>query len=66
MTIEDFWNQAFLSALIRLPAQDAKKEADTALQIGIDHWQSKNLSWATYPPLWQAQDMAHVPRRKEG
>jgi hypothetical protein len=62
MTIEDFWNQAFLSALTRCPAGEAKLEADVALQICIEHWQSKNLTWAPYPPLWQNQDVARIPK----
>ena len=38
MTIEEFWNQAFISCLIRLPAEEAKTEAtkqrrlDTAVE----------------------------------
>lgn len=41
MKIEDFWNQAFISALARLPANDAKAEADQALQLCIKHWQGE-------------------------
>jgi hypothetical protein len=62
MTIEDFWNQAFLAALGRLPATQAKKEADTATKLCVEHWQSNATTWA--PPTlrrWQAQDVCHVP-----
>lgn len=64
MSIEEFWNQAFLSALARCSVEDAKKEADAALEVCIGHWQEKNLTWATYPPLWQTLDVARVPKRK--
>lgn len=38
MKIEDFWNAAFLAALHRLPVAQAKKEADLATDVCIDHW----------------------------
>lgn len=42
MTIEEFWNQAFLAALHRLPVPQAKLEADEATNTCIDHW---HLNW---------------------
>ena len=39
MTVSDFWHSAFLSALARLPAQEAKIEADLSLKIAAEHWQ---------------------------
>ena len=40
MKISDFWNQAFISCLGRLPAQEARAEADKALEIALEHWQA--------------------------
>ena len=39
MKISDFWNQAFISCLGRLPADEARAEADKALAIAFEHWQ---------------------------
>lgn len=62
MTIEDFWNQAFLAALGRLSAAQAKKEADTATKLCVEHWQSNATTWApTTLRRWQSQDVCHVP-----
>lgn len=67
MRIEEFWNSAFLSALTRLPADEAKTEADKATQICIAHWQSHALTWA--PPerrrRWQSLDVCRVPLSNE-
>lgn len=60
MTIEQFWNQAFLSSLTRLPAEEAKEEADKALDICIHHWNSKCYDWAPVPQLWQEQHVGYV------
>ena len=38
MKISDFWNQAFISCLGRLPAEEARAEADKALAIAFEHW----------------------------
>lgn len=65
MTIEEFWNRAFLASLTRLQADEAKEEADKALQLCIDKWQGNNMNWALYPPLWQKQDVAHVPKLRD-
>lgn len=63
MKIEDFWNQAFLSALGRLPALEAKDEADKATELCIEFWRSNRLNWAPLNILrWQEQDIADVPR----
>lgn len=63
MTIEQFWNQAFLAALTRLPADDAKLEADKATQLCIEHWQSNIYHWAPeHPRRWQDQTIGDVPR----
>lgn len=52
MTIEEFWNRAFLAALCRLPVADAKKEADEATQVCIDHWHAN----------WQNRSYENAPR----
>lgn len=62
MTIEDFWNQAFLSALTRCPAEEAKEEANRALEICIEHWQERNQTWSGMPILWQQQQVGHVAK----
>lgn len=66
MKIEKFWNQAFLAALARLPAGEAKKEADTATELCIAFWRENRMNWA---PLsikrWQEQDVTDVPKRYE-
>ncbi|HGO6128946.1 TPA: hypothetical protein ACK3RK_007544 [Burkholderia cepacia] len=47
MTIEEFWNQAFLSSLTRLAVDDAKKCADEALEIALTHWKNTPMRTAT-------------------
>ncbi|AQR69860.1 hypothetical protein BZG29_17155 [Janthinobacterium sp. LM6] len=39
MTVSEFWHQAFLAALHRVPADQAKVEADLATSASIEHWQ---------------------------
>lgn len=43
MKASTFWNRAFLAALHRLPAQEARDEADTAIQLAIDQWTDEAL-----------------------
>lgn len=61
MTIEEFWNSAFLAALSRLSPKDAKKAADEATQLCIDHWHANcyNYSPSNFP-LLQDVDIANV------
>ncbi len=47
MTIEEFWNNAFLAALGRLPVVEAKKEADLATKTCIEHW---HRNWENRSP----------------
>jgi len=62
MKIQDFWNQAFLAALTRLPAGEAKEEAHRATQLCIEQWQSQRFHWAPQNlRSWQEQDICHVP-----
>lgn len=60
MTIQDFWNQAFIANMQRLPPEEAKKAADQALEICIQHWHSKCYEWAPAPQLWQEQHVGYV------
>lgn len=60
MTIEDFWNQAFLSCLTRLPAEEAMIEADKATEICILHWNNLHLKYQQPPTKWQKQDIVKV------
>jgi len=63
VNIEDFWNAAFLAALSRLPAKQAKKEADVALDLCVVHWQEHFHHWAPqYKTRWQEQQVANVPK----
>lgn len=50
MSIEEFWNKAFIASLHRLPPNEAKDAADEALKICLEHWMSKRTEWA---PLWR-------------
>lgn len=62
MNIESFWNQAFLSCLARLPAAEAKEEADKATDMCISHWQSKACDYSPdNATLWQDQLVGKVP-----
>lgn len=62
MNIESFWNQAFLSCLARLPAEEAKEEADRATDMCISHWQSKASDYSPdNATLWQDQLVGKVP-----
>ena len=60
MTIEDFWNQAFLACLSRVPAEDARKEADKALRICLEHWIAHKSKYSAIPPLWQKQEVSDI------
>jgi hypothetical protein len=57
MTIEEFWNQAFLAALNRVAAKEAKIEADTATELCILHWQELKYKYYQPPMKWQRQDI---------
>ncbi|MBB4129651.1 hypothetical protein VDG03_19380 [Xanthomonas campestris pv. raphani] len=63
MTIEEFWNQAYLAALSRVPPQQAKANADEATEICIAHWQeyAHRISDPRFS-LWQAQPISGVPK----
>lgn len=61
MTISKFWNQAFIAALARLPAEEAKLEADKALSIAIAHWQAVKGVNGNVVPIW----ILHADQRLE-
>lgn len=52
MKISDFWNQAFIASLGRLPIAEAKKEADEALAVAIAHWQDVMKERGAVVPVW--------------
>ncbi|MEN4785978.1 hypothetical protein ABEH33_07160 [Pantoea agglomerans] len=60
MTIEDFWNKAFIACLARLPVDEAKKEADSALNICIKHWDDKKDKFIPFHNKWQSQKVGEV------
>lgn len=63
MTIEEFWNQAFLASLARLPVEEAKTEADKATEACVIHWQSHIYhNSSARPARWQDQSIGNVPR----
>lgn len=69
MTIEEFWNAAFLAALGRLPVARAKKEADAATNACIRHWHANRFNWDSgNMPLMQDLDIAkcHKPADARG
>ena len=66
MTIEDFWNQAFLASLTRLSPECAKISADQALEICLRHWDSCSQKRAAGTwPKWQDQNVgnAFIPEK---
>ncbi|MDY4386411.1 hypothetical protein [Pectobacterium aroidearum] len=60
MTIEEFWNQAFIACLTRLPVDKAKKEADSALNMCIKHWDSNKEKYTPFYNKWQNQNVGGV------
>ncbi len=63
MTIEEFWNQAYLAALSRVPPQQAQVDANEATEICIAHWQehAHRISDPRFS-LWQTQPISGVPK----
>lgn len=61
MKIEDFWNQAFIAALSRLPPEEAKGNADLATQLCIEHWHANRNHTATPRRVaWKDEDISEV------
>lgn len=63
MKIEEFWNKAFIAALSRLPADQAKAEADLATRLCIRHWQDNRYHWAPgsgFTRKWQSEKIENV------
>lgn len=52
MTISDFWHRAFLAALNRLSADEAKAEADLALKMAAGHWAAVKAQEGHVFPKW--------------
>lgn len=61
MTIEEFWNRAFLACLSRLGVEDAKKEADKAMQVCIEHWKGHQYNWIPRSLPWKDQLIGSCP-----
>ncbi|MBW8373635.1 hypothetical protein [Stenotrophomonas sp.] len=63
MKIEDFWNNAYLACLARLPPEDAEKQASEATNRCIEFWQSnmERRGLHTSAPFWKDQDVTWVP-----
>lgn len=41
MKVSEFWNHAFLAAMSRVPASEAKAEADAATELCLQHWRGQ-------------------------
>lgn len=63
MKIQDFWNNAYLACLARVPPEDAEKQATEATNRCIEFWQSnmERRGVPTSAPLWKDQDITWVP-----
>lgn len=55
MTISDFWNQAFLAALHRLPVDAARQEASKATVACLEYWREQRNDFI--PVLSRRQDV---------
>lgn len=44
MKVSEFWNQAFLAALARVPSSEAKEEADAATDLCLRHWRGHSCN----------------------
>jgi len=68
MNVEEFWNSAYIAALTRLPARAARREADLATELCIEHWRSHRRHWEpAYVTMWKDQDVTEaVPNRHPG
>ena len=53
MTVSDFWHGAFIAALARLPAEEAKAEADKATALAVAHWQTMMQQHGIVVPVWR-------------
>jgi hypothetical protein len=60
MTIQDFWNQAFLAALSRLPAEEASAEAEKATRICIERWSQTKNGPTVYKPVLTPLELVDV------
>lgn len=67
MKIAEFWTQAYLAALTRLPAELASREADLATEQCIKRWQLKTYRWnANYAVDWQNACIFSLPATDAG
>lgn len=62
MKIKEFWNQAFLASLTRVPPDQAALDADDATELCIRKWQVHARDWVEPGDLlWQEQVITNVP-----
>ncbi|WP_191091311.1 hypothetical protein [Xanthomonas sontii] len=67
MKVEQFWNKAFLAALTRLPADEAKAEADKATELCIKRWQSFTHGWRpSHIERWRRKNIFKLPPTLQG
>lgn len=60
MTIEEFWNHAFIACLNRKTPAEAAREADESTQICIQRWREPHCrnKWVPNWQHWQNQDIS--------
>lgn len=67
MKVEEFWNKAFLAALARLPADEAKAEADKATELCVRRWQSLTHGWRpSHIGKWRGENIFKLPPTVQG
>lgn len=67
MKVEQFWNKAFLAALTRLPADEARAEADRATELCIRRWQSFTHDWRpSHIERWRRENIFKLPPTIQG
>jgi hypothetical protein len=60
MTVSEFWNQALLAALHRLPASKAVAEANRATDECIKHWKDSVFDYAPITLLRRNVDVTEA------
>lgn len=63
MSIEEFWNQAFIACLARTDVLNAKNEADKALDICLNKWKDYQYEWVHSSQLWKNQPVGSFPTK---
>jgi len=60
MNVGTFWHRAFIAALNRLPPEEATLEADLALELASEHWDSLRKRRGAYAWSWLPADQVDV------